>query len=66
MVRFFRIKEEENQNPYVGFMSFQHFRDEPLYSDVIVRPENNLTETKDLECYPIPDYAPQDGREEEY
>ncbi|MBR4058989.1 MAG: DUF4832 domain-containing protein [Lachnospiraceae bacterium] len=63
-IRYFERKEEEGQNPYIGFVSFQHFRDEALYSDVIVRPENNLTETENFEGYPIPDYVPQKGREE--
>ena len=41
----FTYKREEGQNPNSGFMSFQHFRGEKLYSDCIVRPENNMTET---------------------
>ncbi|MBE6616645.1 MAG: DUF4832 domain-containing protein [Ruminococcaceae bacterium] len=60
----FSYKPEEVQNPYIGFLSFQHFRGESLYSDVIVRPEGNMTETEDLECYPIPGYVPQNGRDE--
>ena len=63
-VRTFKRREEEGQNPYIGFMSFQHFRGEKLYSDVVVKPENNMTETEDLECYPIPDYVSQNGRQE--
>ncbi|MBR4060374.1 MAG: DUF4832 domain-containing protein [Lachnospiraceae bacterium] len=63
-MKIFEYKEEEGQNPYVGFTSFQHFRGEALYSDIIVRPENNYTETENVECYPIPDYVPQNGREE--
>lgn len=61
---YFGKRKEEGQNPYVGFTSFQHFRDEELYSDLIVRPENNLTETEHVECYPIPDDVMQNGREE--
>lgn len=64
LVRAFDRKDEEKQNPYVGFTSFQHFRDEALYSDVVVRPENKMTETENLECYPVPEYVPQNGREE--
>ena len=60
----FQQTKESHQNPFMGFTSFQHFNDEPLYSDVIVRPENNMTETEDLECYPIPVDVPQDGRNE--
>lgn len=62
--RYFGRKEEEKQNPYMGFVSFQHFRDEALYSDIIVRPESKMTETENVECYPIPEYVPQNGRSE--
>ena len=62
----FNYKPEAGQNPYSGIMSFQHFRGEKLYSDIIVKPENNMCETEDVECYPIPDYVPQNGREEGY
>ena len=64
--RFFAYQEEPAQNPYIGFTSFQHFRNEPLYSDVVVKPENNMRETENLEPYPVPDYVPQNGREEGY
>ena len=60
----FGRKAEEQQNPFIGFTSFQHFRNEKLYSDVIVRLENKLLETENLECYPIPEYVPQNGRAE--
>ncbi len=63
---YFNYKPEVAQNPYSGFISFQHFRGEKLYSDCVVRPENNMTETEDYECYPIPDYVPQNGRHEGY
>ena len=62
----FNYKKEEKQNPYIGFTSFQHFRGEKLYSDCIVLPENNYTETEHYECYPVPDYVPENGREEGY
>lgn len=62
----FGYKKEEKQNPYIGFTSFQHFRGEKLYSDCIVLPENNYTETEHYECYPVPDYVPENGREEGY
>lgn len=62
----FAYKREEGQNPYCGFTSFQHFRGEKLYSDIVVRPENRMTETENVECYPIPDDVPQNGREEGY
>jgi len=40
-------------NPYIGFTSYQRFRGDPLFSDIVVRPENNLTETERTECYPV-------------
>ena len=30
---YFTYKREEKQNPNVGFMSFQHFEGEEIYSD---------------------------------
>lgn len=60
----FKYTKELRRNPYMGFTSFQHFNDEALYSDVIVRPENHMTETENLECYPIPADVPQHGRKE--
>lgn len=62
----FKYKKEDGQNPYIGFMSFQHFRGEALYSDMVVLPERNMTETEHYECYPVPDYVLQNGREEGY
>ena len=60
----FGYKQEEGQNPYIGFTSFQHFQGDPLYSDSIVKPENNYTETEAFECYPVPENVPQNGLEE--
>ena len=65
-INYFNKRSEEKQNPYIGFTSFQHFRDESLYSDIVVRPERNMTETENVEGYPIPDYVPQEGRNEGY
>lgn len=62
----FDYKREKKQNPYIGFTSFQHFRRDPLYSDLVVKPENNLTETEHVECYPVPDYVEENGREQGY
>ncbi len=62
--RYFNTKKEEGQNPYIGFMSFQHFDGEALYSDLVVRPENRYTETEHVECYPVPEYVGENGREE--
>lgn len=63
---YFNYKKEEGKNPYTGFMSFQHFRGEKLYSDIVVRPENNLTETEWVECYPVTKGMGETGREEGY
>lgn len=60
----FNYKQEERQNPYIGFMSFQHFNSETLYSDSVVDINGDLTETEPFECYPIPDDVPQNGRSE--
>ena len=60
----FEYRVEEGQNPYIGFMSFQHFRGEKLYSDIVVLPENKLTETERVECYPVSPDAEENGRNE--
>lgn len=62
----FNYKKEPKQNPYTGIVSFQHCNDEELYSDLVVKPENNMTETEHVECYPIPEYVKQKGRCEGY
>lgn len=41
-------------NPFIGFTSFQHFDGDPLWSDIVVRPEKRFCETEDRECYPVP------------
>ncbi len=66
MFKQFAYKREERINPNMGIMSFQHFNGEEIYSDIIVRPENNMLETENVECYPVPDYVPQNGRAEGY
>ncbi len=63
---YFHYKREKEQNPYIGFTSFQHFRNDELYSDLIVKPENNMTETEHVECYPVPDYVEEKGRAQGY
>ena len=63
---YFEYKREEGQNSNTGFMSFQHFKDEALYSDCVVLPENRMCETEHYECYPIPEYVLQNGKEEGY
>lgn len=62
----YHYKKEAGQNPYIGFTSFQHFRNDELYSDLIVKPENNMTETEHVECYPVPDYVEEKGRAQGY
>ncbi len=62
----FGYKSESGLNPNVGFMSFQHFNGEKLYSDIVVHPKNNYCETENVECYPVPDDVPENGREEGY
>ena len=62
----FEYRREEGQNPYAGIMSFQHFRGESMYSDIVVRPEANRTETERVECYPISPDAEDNGRSEGY
>ena len=45
--------EETVSNPYIGFTSYQRFRGDALFSDIVVRPENNRTETERTECFPV-------------
>lgn len=45
-------------NPYIGFTSFQHFRDEPLFSDC------STTDGWVKERYPVYDWVEQKGREQ--
>ncbi len=62
----FHYKKELKQNPFTGFVSFNHFNGDELYSDLIIRPENNFTETEYVECYPIPTYVEEKGRAQGY
>lgn len=62
----YQYQREKKQNPYVGFTSFQHFRNDELYSDLVVKPENNMTETEHVECYPVPAYVEEKGRAQGY
>ena len=62
----YHYRAEEAQNPFCGFMSFQHFRGEKLYSDIVVRPEAKGTETERVECYPVSSDAEENGRAEGY
>ena len=62
----YQYQREKKQNPYIGFTSFQHFRNDELYSDLVVKPENNMTETEHVECYPVPAYVEEKGRAQGY
>ncbi len=53
--------DEPISNPYIGFTSYQKFRGDPLFSDIVVRPENNGTETERTECYPVSAATAQNG-----
>lgn len=57
----FGFASERKLNPYIGFMSFQRFSGDPLYSDCVVKPENNMCETESYECYPVPSDVEQKG-----
>ena len=37
-----------------------------MYSDIVVKPENKMTETERVECYPISPDAEENGRNEGY
>lgn len=65
-INTFGFKQEDGLNPNIGIMSFQHFNGEKLYSDIVVHPKNNYCETENVECYPVPDDVPENGREEGY
>ncbi len=62
----FNYAREKKQNPYSGIMSFQHFRGEKMYSDIVVKPENKYCETERVECYPVSLDAEENGREQGY
>lgn len=57
----FVLSKERVKNPYIGFTSYQKFRGDPLNTDIVVRPENNMTETEALECYPVSPDLDQHG-----
>ena len=64
--RYFKLKSATEHGPYIGFTLYQHFDGEKLYSDIVVRPENNMTETEKIESYPLPRDVEQNGRQEGY
>lgn len=54
-------------NPYIGFTSFNHFRNGKLYSDCITGSGNVAScETESFECYPVPAGVEEKGREQGY
>ena len=63
---YFTYQREKRQNPYIGFTSFNHFRNDPLYSDIIVNGGRPGLETEAVESYPVPQGVPQKGREQGY
>lgn len=56
--RKIEITDEVLKNPYIGFTSFQHFRDEALFS------ECKTTEGWMKEHYPVNDFVEQKGRKQ--
>ena len=59
--KLFQLSNERVKNPYIGFTSYQKFRGDPLNTDIVVKPENNMTETERLECYPVSPDLDQHG-----
>ncbi len=51
----FMVSNEVLDNPYIGFTSFNHFRDEPLFSDTFG------TDGWKKERYPVYDFVEQEG-----
>ena len=65
MKKQFSYQAEKKQNPYIGFTSFNHFRNDPLYSDCIVEDKPLCgCETEPFECYPVPEGVEEKGREQ--
>lgn len=67
MIKLFEELKGVISNPYIGFTSFQHFRNGKLYSDCITgRSGVASTETENYECYPVPEGVEENGREQGY
>lgn len=65
MKKYFKEKQGVIANPYIGFTSFNHFRNEPLYSDSIVGDKALCgCETEPFERYPVPEGVEEKGREQ--
>ncbi len=66
MKKSFNYQRERAQNPHTGIVSFNHFNGEKLYSDIIAQNTLATCETEDVECYPVPEGVPENGRNEGY
>ena len=68
MLKRFTEKKGVIYNPYIGFTSFQHFRNGALYSDCITGRASGVAscETENYECYPVPEGVEENGREQGY
>ena len=65
MKKTFVEKKGVINNPYIGFTSFNHFRNDPLYSDSVVGDKELCgCETEPFECYPVPEGVEEKGREQ--
>lgn len=65
MKKTFKEYDGVVSNPYIGFTSFNHFRDGKLYSDCIAGSGNMVgCETESYECYPVPEGVEEKGREQ--
>lgn len=62
--KYFDYLPERRQNPYTGFLSFQRFDGDPLYSDCVVKESANMCETENFECYPVPPDVEQKGEKQ--
>ena len=68
MIKRFKEKKGVVYNPYIGFTSFNHFRNDALYSDCITGRNNGVAscETENYECFPVPQGVEENGREQGY
>lgn len=65
MRKCFEEKKGVITNPYIGFTSFNHFRNDVLYSDCVVGQQGLAgCETEAFECYPVPEEVEEKGREQ--
>ena len=57
----FERSDKPANNPFIGFTSYQMFRDDPLFDDLIVDPAKKMIETEATECYPVGDEIGRGG-----